>query len=53
MYEFIAARLPFASAPPVPRAITVVDDFESGTLAGWTLDRRDRVGMRNGRNVLV
>jgi D-alanyl-D-alanine carboxypeptidase len=41
MYEFIAARLPFASAPPAPRAVTVVDDFESGTLAGWTLDRKD------------
>ena len=40
MFDFIAARLPFASAPPAPRAVTVVDDFESGTLAGWTLDRR-------------
>jgi D-alanyl-D-alanine carboxypeptidase len=41
MLDFIAARLPLASAPPAPRSITVVDDFESGTLAGWTLDRRD------------
>lgn len=36
--DFIAARLPLVSAPaPAP---TVVDDFESGTLAGWTIDRR-------------
>ena len=40
MVDFIAARLPLASAPTAPRSATVVDDFESGTLAGWTLDRR-------------
>jgi D-alanyl-D-alanine carboxypeptidase len=39
MLDFIAARLPLASAT-VPRAATVIDDFESGTLAGWTLDHR-------------
>jgi CubicO group peptidase (beta-lactamase class C family) len=38
--DFIAARLPLVSAPPA--APTVVDDFESGTLAGWTVDRRGR-----------
>jgi D-alanyl-D-alanine carboxypeptidase len=38
--DFIAARLPLASPPPTPRSITVVDDFESGTLTGWTLDHR-------------
>jgi D-alanyl-D-alanine carboxypeptidase len=39
LVDFIAARLPLASAT-TPRATTMVDDFESGTLAGWTLDRR-------------
>jgi CubicO group peptidase (beta-lactamase class C family) len=39
MLDFIVARLPLASAT-TPRSATVVDDFESGTLAGWTLDRR-------------
>jgi D-alanyl-D-alanine carboxypeptidase len=39
LVDFIAARLPLASAT-TPRTATVVDDFESGTLAGWTLDRR-------------
>jgi CubicO group peptidase (beta-lactamase class C family) len=39
MVDFIAARLPLASAT-TPRTATVVDDFESGTLAGWTLDHR-------------
>ena len=38
--DFIAARLPLASATTAPRSAIVVDDFESGTLAGWTLDRR-------------
>jgi D-alanyl-D-alanine carboxypeptidase len=41
MVDFIAARLPLASTTAAPRAAIVVDDFESGTLAGWTLDRRD------------
>jgi CubicO group peptidase (beta-lactamase class C family) len=36
--DFIAARLPLASTPP--RTAVLVDDFESGALAGWTLDRR-------------
>lgn len=36
--DFIAARLPLVSTPPA--APTVVDDFESGTLAGWTLEPR-------------
>jgi D-alanyl-D-alanine carboxypeptidase len=36
--DFIAARLPLVSAPPPPTI--VVDDFESGTLAGWTVERR-------------
>jgi hypothetical protein len=40
MLDFIAARLPLASSTPAPRTATVVDDFESGTLAGWTLERR-------------
>jgi len=40
MVDFIAARLPLASAAAAPRSATVVDDFESGTLAGWTLERR-------------
>jgi D-alanyl-D-alanine carboxypeptidase len=39
MVDFIVARLPLASAA-APRVPTVVDDFESGTLAGWTLERR-------------
>jgi D-alanyl-D-alanine carboxypeptidase len=38
MVDFIAARLPLRIAPPKPP--TVVDDFESGTLAGWTVERR-------------
>ena len=40
MVDFIVARLPLASAATAPRLATVVDDFESGTLAGWTLERR-------------
>jgi CubicO group peptidase (beta-lactamase class C family) len=36
--DFIAARLPLAST--TARTAVTVDDFESGTLAGWTLDRR-------------
>jgi hypothetical protein len=36
----IVARLPLESGGAAPRSVTVVDDFESGTLAGWTLDRR-------------
>jgi CubicO group peptidase (beta-lactamase class C family) len=40
MVDFIAARLPLARATTAPRTATVVDDFESGTLAGWTLERR-------------
>ena len=40
MVDFIAARLPLASATTTTRTATVVDDFESGTLAGWTLERR-------------
>ena len=38
--DFIAARLPLAAAANTARPPVVVDDFESGTLAGWTLDRR-------------
>jgi D-alanyl-D-alanine carboxypeptidase len=40
MADFIAARLPLTGAAPVPRSPIVIDDFESGTLAGWTLDSR-------------
>jgi D-alanyl-D-alanine carboxypeptidase len=40
MVDFIAARLPLTTAAAAPRTAIVVDDFESGTLAGWTLDRR-------------
>jgi D-alanyl-D-alanine carboxypeptidase len=39
MVDFIAARLPLVD-PAAQPAITTVDDFESGTLTGWTLDRR-------------
>jgi CubicO group peptidase (beta-lactamase class C family) len=39
LVDFIAARLPLAGAATTPRTATVVDDFESGTLTGWTLDR--------------
>ena len=38
--DFIVARLPLASASATPRPI-VIDDFESGSLSGWTIDRRD------------
>jgi D-alanyl-D-alanine carboxypeptidase len=40
MVDFIAARLPLVSAAKAPRPAVVIDDFESGTLTGWTLDRR-------------
>jgi CubicO group peptidase (beta-lactamase class C family) len=40
MVDFVVARLPLASASAAPRSATVVDDFESGTLAGWTLEHR-------------
>jgi D-alanyl-D-alanine carboxypeptidase len=39
LVDFIAARLPLAGGT-APRTAIVVDDFESGSLAGWTLDRR-------------
>ncbi|MGH9221496.1 MAG: serine hydrolase domain-containing protein, partial [Vicinamibacterales bacterium] len=39
LVEFITARLPLVAATNTARSV-VVDDFESGTLAGWTLDRR-------------
>ena len=39
MVDFIAARLPLAGAAPA-RSATIVDDFESGMLAAWTLERR-------------
>jgi D-alanyl-D-alanine carboxypeptidase len=39
MVDFIAARLPLATRTKPATAI-IIDDFESGTLAGWTLDRR-------------
>lgn len=38
--DFIAARLPLDTGANKPRSTVVVDDFESGTLSGWTLDRR-------------
>jgi CubicO group peptidase (beta-lactamase class C family) len=37
LVDFIAARLPLASAPAEPRPAIVVDDFEAGTLSRWTL----------------
>ena len=40
MVDFIAARLPLANATTAPGTMVVVDDFESGTLTGWTLERR-------------
>lgn len=40
MADVIAARLPLVSATMAPGTAIVVDDFESGTLAGWTLERR-------------
>lgn len=52
MVDFIAARLPLVGATADRRQVIVVDDFESGTLSRWTLDRR-RSGnwyvYRNGR----
>lgn len=51
MVDFIAARLPLASAT-APTATIVVDDFESGSLDGWTLDRRGNgnwFAYQNGR----
>ena len=38
--NFIATRLPLAGDTTAPRSPIVVDDFESGALTGWTLDRR-------------
>ena len=38
--NFIATRLPLASDTTALRSAIVVDDFESGALAGWTLDHR-------------
>ena len=37
--DFIAARLPLAPTTTPRRAGDVVDDFESGTLAGWTIEQ--------------
>jgi D-alanyl-D-alanine carboxypeptidase len=51
MVDFIAARLPLASAT-APTSTIVVDDFESGSLDGWTLDRRGNgnwFAYQNGR----
>jgi CubicO group peptidase (beta-lactamase class C family) len=43
LVEFIAARLPLAPASAVSAPV-VLDDFESGSLSGWTLDRRGSGG---------
>jgi D-alanyl-D-alanine carboxypeptidase len=40
LVNFITARLPLVAATNTARPAIVVDDFESGTLTGWTLDRR-------------
>ena len=37
--DFVTVRLPISS-PAAPRPPIVVDDFESGALGGWTIDRR-------------
>jgi CubicO group peptidase (beta-lactamase class C family) len=38
--DFIVARLPVAPAAGAVRTPVVVDDFESGSLSAWTIDRR-------------
>jgi D-alanyl-D-alanine carboxypeptidase len=38
--DFIAVRLPVAPSAGTARTPVVVDDFESGSLDGWTIDRR-------------
>lgn len=38
--DFIAVRLPLAASPGPPRTPIVVDDFESGSLSAWTIDKR-------------
>ena len=38
--RFHRRTAPLAAAAKTARSPVVVDDFESGTLAGWTLDRR-------------
>jgi D-alanyl-D-alanine carboxypeptidase len=40
MADFVAARLPLVNPGTPTMPTVVVDDFESGTLSGWTLDRR-------------
>ena len=40
LIEFIVGRLPLAPAPGPPKPAIVIDDFESGTLAGWTVERK-------------
>ena len=38
--DFIAVRLPLAASTGTARTPVVVDDFESGSLSAWTIDKR-------------
>jgi hypothetical protein len=38
--DFITGRVTAANGSQAPRTAVVVDDFESGSLKGWTLERR-------------
>ena len=38
--DFIEVRLPLAASTGAARPPVVVDDFESGSLSAWTIDRR-------------
>ena len=42
--EFIEARLPLAAASGETRQPIVVDDFETGSLSAWTIDKRGSGG---------
>jgi D-alanyl-D-alanine carboxypeptidase len=52
LVDFVAVRLPVPAAPQSARKPIVVDDFESGSLTGWSLERRGSGGWfvySNGR----
>jgi D-alanyl-D-alanine carboxypeptidase len=52
MADFVSVRLPVPAPASSERAPIVVDDFESGSLAGWTIERQGSGGWfvyQNGR----
>lgn len=52
LVDYVAVRLPVPTAPQAERRPIIIDDFESGSLVGWSVDRRGSGGWfvyQNGR----